>query len=608
MEKNIKAGVSYSFAEKKYIVNVAGALDCYTCDDHHGGAGVYAWTLKVGNWYHVYRTHEEITMAIRKLSEDLGNYGLILYSGNLNRLYRYLWNHVSRETFITRDGDVLKVNLTGNIEVRDYKRIGLSDLPTVRPVRYVYEWTALTDGEREDMQAVADTITADIEKRIKVDGGAGRIPLTITGYTRRALSRAGVRSYQKIESEEEYKILKKAYTGGVCTANPFYVGEEVRNVDSYDLDSSYISVLLSEKFPCGPARVYRNTMIDLNDAKGLWVAHIYLKNVRLKEGAVVGCISKVRAELSENYTAEAGYITSADVLGVTIASPVWSVIEATYDFDEMAVPVLYLYRAEYIPKNMAETIIGLYMNKEELKGDPSRKYEYKQRKAIVSSVYGLCGVDPMTYGLEEYNSMRKAVPYQYAPFVTAYAERNLYNGIIAAGDSFIYCDTDSVKSERGAMDDFVKWYNGNIHDRILSTLCAIGIDFHEAIMLKNLGAWEKDGEYRRFKTLGQKKYLYEDSVGIHGVISGMKKDFSKRITFPDFYEGAIIPSSESGVIRVRRSEEKHMATVGDRDGKTGMIITDGTYLETPTAYTLGRDAEVIEEVGRRINEYVYTED
>lgn len=602
----ITSGRSYSHAEKCYIVNIAGAIDCYACptDD---GAGVYAWTLKIGDVYRLYREYRYIESELADISKALPRgYKIILYCGNLNRLCAYITRNVSRETFTTRDGNILKFSFSDGIEVRDFKRIGLASLPYVAPVYKAYSWTPLTDGEREDLRAVADTITEDISKRIETDGGAGRIPLTITGYTRRALARAGVRSFQNIESEEEYILLKKAYAGGVCVANPLYIGEEIHGVYSYDIDSSYIAALLSNKFPTGSARVYRNTSVDLNNISGVWVAHIYLKNVRLRESGVVGCISKVRAELSSNFTEESGYITSADLLGITVVSPIWSIIEGIYDFDEIAVPLIYVYTADYIPNNMAEAIIELYTEKEELKGDTERKYEYRQKKAVVSSVYGLCGVDPLTYGsIEEYNKRRRAVPYQYAPFITAYAERNLYNGIMAAGASFIYSDTDSIKTTE-SMDIFVRWYNKGISEKIRTVLDSLGIEY-DRNALYHLGTWELDYNYKRFKTLGQKKYMYEDSAGIHGVISGMKKDFSRRITFPEFREGAIISAKDSGVIRIKKSDNAYSTIAKDRDGVPGLIWSDGVYIETPVAYTLGKDNNIIEEIAGRAGEYVYTE-
>lgn len=602
----IAAGRSYSHAEKCYIMNIAGAIDCYVCptDD---GAGVYAWTLKIGHIYRLYREYRHIGAELADISKNMPHgYKIVLYCGNLDRLYTYIPHNASRETFITRDGNVLKVSFSNALEIRDFKRIGLVSVPYVAPVYKAYSWTPLTDGEREDLRAVADTITEDISKRIKIDGGAGKIPLTVTGYTRRALARAGVRSFQNIESEEEYILLKRAYAGGVCVANPLYIGEEIRGAYSYDIDSSYVAALLSNKFPIGSARVYRNSSVELNNIKGVWVAHIYLKNVRLKPSAIVGCISKARAELNGGFTEESGYITSASLVGITIASPIWNIIEGIYDFDEIAVPLIYVYKDSYIPKNMAEAIIELYTEKEELKGDIEKKYEYRQKKAIVSSIYGLCGVDPFMYGgIEEYNKRRRAVPYQYAPFITAYAERNLYNGIIASGTSFIYSDTDSIKTTRG-MYDFVGWYNKCISGKIEVVLDSLGIEYDRNI-LRNLGTWELDYNYKRFKTLGQKKYLYEDSIGIHGVISGMKKDFSKRITFPEFREGAIISAKDSGVIRIKKSDSAYSTIAKDRDGVPGLIWSDGVYIETPVTYTLGKDNDVVEEITRRTGEYVYTE-
>ncbi|MGC7960576.1 hypothetical protein, partial [Salmonella enterica] len=63
--------------------------------------------------------------------------------------------------------------------------------------------------------------------------------------------------------------------------------------------------------------------------------------------------------------------------------------------------------------------------------------------------------------IENYNNSRKRFLY-YARgiWVTAYARRNLWTGILAVGDDYIYSDTDSLKVRN--YDNhlgYINWFN-----------------------------------------------------------------------------------------------------------------------------------------------------
>ena len=94
--------------------------------------------------------------------------------------------------------------------------------------------------------------------------------------------------------------------------------------------------------------------------------------------------------------------------------------------------------------------------------------------------------------------------------MTAYVRRRLWDAILACGEDFCYCDTDSCKFE-GYHQDYFEEDNKRFREKLYTALDFNGIE-HEMVEPKGqlLGAWHLEGEYRRFKTLGCKRYLVEE--------------------------------------------------------------------------------------------------
>ena len=107
--------------------------------------------------------------------------------------------------------------------------------------------------------------------------------------------------------------------------------------------------------------------------------------------------------------------------------------------------------------------------------------------------------------------------YPWGIFVCAYARHNLWEAIIECGYDHIYSDTDSEKVKNFSVHtEFFKSYNVRILDK-LKTACKchnipISMCTPQTIegKIKILGTFELEGIYKRFKTLGAKRYMYED--------------------------------------------------------------------------------------------------
>lgn len=119
--------------------------------------------------------------------------------------------------------------------------------------------------------------------------------------------------------------------------------------------------------------------------------------------------------------------------------------------------------------------------------------------------------------IKEYNnSWSRFLFYPWGVWVTAYARRNIWTGILSCGVDYCYSDTDSVKVRHaGRHREYFAAYNREITSLIEQACHHHGFDPARAApknkkgVVKPLGVWDFDGAYSRFKTLGAKRYLVE---------------------------------------------------------------------------------------------------
>lgn len=108
--------------------------------------------------------------------------------------------------------------------------------------------------------------------------------------------------------------------------------------------------------------------------------------------------------------------------------------------------------------------------------------------------------------------------YAYGVWTTAHARESLQAGLDMCGDNLVYCDTDSCKYLGDV--DFAKYNKARVAECMKSGAYATdpqGVTHY-------MGVYEPDDQYKRFITLGAKKYAYEDMDGqLHITVSGVSK-------------------------------------------------------------------------------------
>lgn len=402
-----------------------------------------------------------------------------------------------------------------------------------------------------------------------------------TYYNYRALMDA-----LQINNIDEYKLLKRAFQGGFTHANAKRVNRTFSDVASYDFTSSYPYVMLSELYPMGRGFHIPKMSYDKYNQyaqNNLMVFDLHLIGVSQKTTVADNPISISRCYSVKNPIVNNGRIVFADELILSATNIDLEIYLAFYNIEHVEISNCYCYAKGYLPKNFILSILKVYNDKTKLKGVEGKEREYLHSKELLNSMYGMSVTDVIqdliTYDdiekwgvavqdanelLEKYNTGKnRFLFYPWGIFVTAYARKNLFSGILECGNDYIYSDTDSIKIiNHERHKQYFDSYNARVIEK-LKTMCdyyKINFDLCKPKTIqgkeKLIGVWDFEGIYKYFKTLGAKRYLYYDTE-LHATIAGVSKrgvvdyfnDKYKNVShetyikdvFRDFNNGLVIP-------------------------------------------------------------------
>lgn len=377
----------------------------------------------------------------------------------------------------------------------------------------------------------------------------------------------------------EYLMLQNAFAGGFTHCNSLYTNTVCENVTSFDFTSSYPTVLISEKYPMGKGK-----KVKVNDLKELLqLAENYSLLVDLTFYGVKdkflfdNIISYSKCRNIVRPTINNGRIVNADRITLTVTDIDLINILRFYNFDRIDIGICYIYNRDYLPKEIINTILHLYKMKTELKGIEEKEVEYLHSKELLNSIYGMCVTSiihnevnfngekwetidgDIDKALEQYNKDKnRFLFYQWGVWCTAYARNNLYTAIRECKQDYIYSDTDSVKIMNAEKHKkYFESYNKMIVKKINDCLnhYEFSLDLAKPKTIKGiekpLGVWDFDGFYKKFKTLGAKRYMYFDD-DLHTTICGLNKkkgaEYIKRQndSFNFFCNGMYVDSDNTG--------------------------------------------------------------
>lgn len=463
------------------------------------------------------------------------------------------------------------------------------------------------------------------------------IPLTSTGYVRRdcrhAMNKNKNNRKMFLRSRLtllQYKLLRECFRGGNTAGDRYLTNLILKNVGSYDLSSSYPFQMIAREYPLGKWNygvIPDIRTLEEYNKKYCTIARYTFKNIRLRDEKPIPYIPQSKClALGEDREIYNGRILHADLLTISMTNIDFDIVKEQYKYDEIAVEEFHYSRKGLLPKELRDTIMYYFEKKSKLKGDEEHYYEYMKSKNKLNSIYGMTVTNILNTEIEYhdgeytekkmteeemqealdkyYKNHRSFLNYSWGVFVTAYARRELEDGLNIAGLDTIYCDTDSVKYI-GNHDREFEEYNIRLNKECEEK----GIKNYAEVNGKRyyMGIFDKENGYDEFITLGAKKYAFLQNGKLGITVSGLSKK-----------KGAKELEKKGGLRRFQRNEVFYNSgrTIAQyNSAKVHDITVNGCTFSTAsnlaivdTTYTLGISDTMLDIIERLQGDEDYEEE
>ena len=523
----------------------------------------------------------------------------------------------------------------------DYGRIRHSQTPlSSREIQYCIH----------DVKIVSAYIR---QKIVEEHNDITKIPMTKTGYVRRHVREHTLRGNNRCFYKNAIKMLtlepkeyiqaKLSFMGGFTHAGALHSGREEHDVTSKDLASSYPTVLVAEKFPMTKGIHIKDLTeeqfnyfmeheecciftVELLNVTQIFPTESYISESRCTE--LEGDPDElVKSDPDNAYpiVVNNGRIVSAKRLVTNITSIDYNIIKRVYNFTLGKIGHFYIYQKYYLPTTFVECILDFFEGKTTLKDIKGKETEYAMAKANLNSIYGMTVTDIVRELViynddegwkdnpkrteDEYNEFvaqqidienakkSRFLFYLWGVFCTAYARKNLWKAIFHLKEDYIYSDTDSVKFlNANRHHKFFKDYNKEITEKLEAALVYHNIPnvrirpMNNKGERKSLGVWEDDGEYKRFKAIRAKAYIYQDARddSYHLTAAGLSKQNALEYMLKQddpiefFRHDMYIPAEYTGKLTHTYVDESFAVPITDYLGKT-MVVSERSFIHLEPA-------------------------
>lgn len=568
------------------------------------------------------------------------------------------------------------------------KLVGLLDYSLLRTPE-----TELTQEELDYSLTDIDVVMNYIQEEIEQYGEIYNIPLTNTGRVRN-FCRDMCFNFNKTDEDEkikqhyhylnimknliiynadEYFQLNRAFRGGFTHASCMFSNSSkqlyIENVGSADIASSYPFVMIAEYMPMSSAKKVVPKSVD--ELYGYLKKYCCLFDLRLEHVKPIkefeNYIPSHKCNHSEKCITNNGRIVSAEWIEITITELDFDIIERFYTWEEATVKNFKIYEKGYLPVEMITAILYLYGNKTALKNIPEKIVEYLVSKNMINSTFGMAvtaiiremflylengwckSYDDAENIIKKYNKNKnRFLYYPWGVWITAHARHNLFEAIEEFGEDYVYADTDSIKGINfDKHKKFFENYNQKVYQKLIKMCNHYNIPFSyvkpktKKGVAKLIGVFEMEETYKKFKTVGAKRYIYTYEDGFttltasgirkykvmpylikkynnisdedfthllkayEDVTKGnegwkeqkewiIKQNYNYDMIYAHFGEGMYIPAEYSGTSTITYIDKPISAYVTDYLGKTALINEKSCVHSEEEAYLMSITKEYLD--------------
>lgn len=548
----------------------------------------------------------------------------------------YKLTNMSLEKAVQNEFGVVHCKAAGDL---DYRVIRTADTP-LDDTEYGY--------------CVSDVVSLYelIERRfINERDNLESIPMTSTGYVRRDCRNSCRKDEDYREeflkqemTESVYKLLMEAGRGGNTHANRYMSGRVWHNVDSFDVASSYPAQMFLRKFPVTKFTPYGEieSMTELDNLLSEYAClfRVIFTGLEVRDNIGMPYIPISKATARSKYvTLDNGRVLSVinredrendrGFIALTLTDVDFQIIKEQYTWDEMSISDFHIATYGYLPDALLSQVMAYFRGKTELKDKikeaekreaeeeaANLAYLYAKSKNRLNGIFGMCYTNPVhnvisinedgewieeapeiADALKKYWKSRNSfLVYAWGVWITAWARRHLEDLFNALGqDKVIYGDTDSGK----AVDvDISKIDALNAKVMEIADKRGAYCDYNGTRYYMGVYEHENKIPIAKFKTLGAKKYVYEDEKGLHVTISGVSKKLgAKELGSIDNFKPGFIFKDAGGLTLYYNDAEQgiHQITV---DGCT--MTTASNIGMVDSTYEIGITQEYAELIGYNI--------
>ena len=660
-------------------LDIPAALDIETSNFYDAaGAPVaimYAWTVGIGDAIIFGRTWDDLLMVLDHIVSGLhlntDKRRLCIYVHNLNFEFQFIRRRLEwTQVFAAQPRRPIYARTVSGVELRCSsilagaplddvgayllddplpKQTGALDYRLVR-----HSGTYMTPREIEYCVRDIEIVLRYVQQSITRCGGSAKIPLTKTGYVRQfcraqcfgacmppdrakwAKWRYHNMMVMLSMDVPEYEQLRRAMRGGYTHASIDARDVVSEDVVSYDIVSSYPSVMVAEQYPMGRAELVKiKTVSELEDNCRLYacIFDVAFDGI-CEKNHYENYIAIARCRGVEGASCNGNMLIRAKRIIMTITDVDYDIIRRYYTWTGMKIGTVRRYCRGYLPTPLVSAILTLYADKTALKGAPSMRAIYEQRKSMLCSCYGMCATNPVRdiieyvdgqwmdprpgdveQSIEDYNtSWSRVLCYSWAPWILAYARRNLFALIHHCGPDYVCSSTDCVKFRREAEHvDYIRHYNDRMRARLYRAMDHHGLSLdaveptNQAGDKKLLGAWHFDAHYSKIKIIDGTRWLgmlsddHRNPIDRRGAYEMVFAGLSREAAMPwltalgpdvwtKFAAGLTIPAKYSGAYVHTYIDSLQQGRVTDYLGNDGYYREYSALHIAPTDVTIGDDS------------------